>query len=526
MPAGHTQSQMAIAEADPRVTDEATSHDLLHSFGTSASPVRSVAKGALALLCTQPLTWAASLISIIIAPRYLGDVALGQITLGLTLTALVGPVVGLGLLEYLSRSLASRSKDAPREAALAWVLMTITASLAALVVGVAVALSGLQLGSPVVLFAALGAIVLTPSQGLLLTILRGQERMGRFAAINSISAAAGALVPVLVLVAGGGLNGCALAGLIVAVVSVAISWRTSGIHLPRVQLSLSQMFRLLPVGLPFLGATLTMQFYGQIDRILIGLLAPVQVVGWYAAATRIVGIPIFVPTLIATPLFPALTRCRGDRAVFRHTLNTSLRATLLATAPFCAAIAAAAPAIPGFLGWPAEFEAASVPMTILAPNLTLIAVDMVLGTALMAMGLERKWLLISVLAAVVNPSLNLLAIPFTQAMWGNGGIGAASVTVITEFVMLLGALVLMPRDLLDRAWLSDAARVCLAGASFVVVTRQLLGTGWPVPLDVAIGGLAFVGSAIVLRVIGPSDVRLVKQLAAGRVRARLARRAA
>jgi O-antigen/teichoic acid export membrane protein len=285
--------------------------------------------------------------------------------------------------------------------------------------------------------------------------------------------------------------------------------------------TLPVMLGLLPAGLPFFGWTLTMQFYGQIDRILIGYLAPVEVVGWYAAAVRIIAIPVFVPMLIVTPLFPALTRCRGDREVFRHTLNASLRATLLVTAPFCAATAAAATAIPEFLGWPAEFNAASVPMTILAPNLTLVAIDMMLGTALLALGLERKWLVVGIAAAVVNPSLNLIAIPFAQATWGNGGIGAAAVTVVTEFVMLGGALVLMPRAVVDRRFASAVLRTVVAGMLFVLVTRYVLGLSLALPVALVPGGLAYAAAMLALRVVSLAEVRWAGQIARDLVASRL-----
>jgi O-antigen/teichoic acid export membrane protein len=515
---------MAIADLTESfaVVDDATAA-LLNDHRPASSPARSVAKGALAMFSTQPLTWATSLLVVTFLPRLLGAVALGQFALAFTLPNLLGPAVSLGLLEYLSRRLASRSPAVAAEASLAWVIMTVVSLIAASVLAIVVSLTGLQVGGPVVLFAALGTLILTPSAGLLLTLLRGQERMARFAATSSITAAAGALIPMLVLVAGGGLELFALTTFLVTVVACVVGWRMAGIRLPRVHITLKGLITLLPAGLPFFGWTLTMQFYGQIDRILLGMLAPVDVVGWYAAAIRIIGIPIFVPMLIVTPLFPALTRCRDDRPVFRKTLNASLRATLLATAPFCAAIAATAPAIPDFLGWPADFAAATVPMTILAPNLALIAMDMTLGTALLALGLERKWLIVGLVAAVVNPTLNLIAIPMAQATWGNGGIAAAAVVVITEFVMLCGALVLMPRGILDRALLSQAARMALGGGLFVFVTRQLVGVELPLLIALGIGGLAFVMCCFALRVVHVSDLRQARHFAFDLVRSKTQR---
>jgi O-antigen/teichoic acid export membrane protein len=344
--------------------------------------------------------------------------------------------------------------------------------------------------------------------------------MGRFALVSSVGGSIGTLVPILVLVAGGGANGYALAILVTFILTLVVSWRTSNIRLPRLRISPRALLTLLPAGLPFLGWNLTMQFYGQIDRILLGVLAPVQVVGWYAAASRVIGVPIFIPLLIVTPLFPALTRCKDDSAVFRDTLNKSMRVALLLTAPLCAATAAVAPVIPSLLRWPDSFNESIVPMTILAPNLAIVAFDMMLGTALLALGLERKWLVVGVVAAVVNPTLNMFAIPLTQATWGNGGIGAAMVTVTTECVMLVGALILMPRGLLDRSLLHIAARMFIAGAAFVAVTRILSGAPLPVSVAIASGALAFVVSVVLLKLIDMNDVRQLQGFARHLVQSR------
>src|SRR5260370_27462974 len=61
-------------------------------------------------------------------------------------------------------------------------------------------------------------------------------------------------------------------------------------------------------GLPFLTWTLTLAVTSGADRVVLGWFVPTAEVGWYAAAFRIFGIPVFLPNLIMTPLFPALSR--------------------------------------------------------------------------------------------------------------------------------------------------------------------------------------------------------------------------
>jgi O-antigen/teichoic acid export membrane protein len=441
----------------------------------------------------------------------------------LNLGSFVGPICTLGLLDYLTRSLSARKPNALHQATLAWLLMSIAACIGAVLLVAFVAVAGLQLGSPFVLAAAVGSVLLTPTQGLLLTVLRGNERMGLFAAVTSIGAAATNAAPLLVLLAGGGLSGYALSVLVMNILCVSVGWWKSGVRLPRVGVTPRHLLALIPAGLPFLGWTLTMSFYGQVAALLLGMLAPSEVVGWHSAANRIVSIPIFVPALIVTPLLPVLSRCIADRQAFRRTLNASLRVTVLLTVPFCAATVAAAPAIPTFLGWPAEFEPASLLMTILAPQLTVVALDMMLGTALIALRMERKWLVVGLVACAVTPAWSFFAIPLTQQVWGNGGIGASVGSILTECVMLVGALILLPRGTVDRSIWSLGARTVIAAVPFILITRLLIGLHLWLPVALAPGGLIFAMLILALKVITFSEVKDACNLGVGMIRSKLAR---
>ena len=91
--------------------------------------------------------------------------------------------------------------------------------------------------------------------------------------------------------------------------------------------------------------------------------------------------------------------------------------------------------------------------------------------------------------------------------------------------MLCGALLLMPRGLLDRSLLSMAARVVLAGGLLVVVTRGLLGLSLPLLVTLVPGGLAFLSGILVLGAVSLSELRQARQFALGMVRSKLVRSA-
>jgi O-antigen/teichoic acid export membrane protein len=295
----------------------------------------------------------------------------------------------------------------------------------------------------------------------------------------------------------------------------------SDLRLHRSAFRLARYRTLMRSGLPFVGYQITLQVRGEIDRLLLALLSGQAVVGWYFAAFRIINIPVFIPTMITTPLLPALSRHADDLPVFQQTLRKTVVIALLTNVPIAAVIIAIAPAVPGLLGWPEEFRHAIPLMMILAVQQPLVALDMVLGTALMARNDERRWLHVALVASVFNPTLNLILIPFFQRTTENGAVAAAIVTVLTELVILAGAFILLPKGMVDRGTLLMGGRVLLAGLCLWAVAAILHPMF--VPLAVATGGLVYLAAILVLRVITPDEIRSLRNMAGGVVGRRRAR---
>src|SRR5581483_3832277 len=81
----------------------------------------------------------------------------------------------------------------------------------------------------------------------------------------------------------------------------------------------------------------------------------------------------------------------------------------------------------------------------------------------------------------------------------HGALAAALVEVVTEAIMLGGALLLLPRGTVDRRMLTLSGRVVLVVTTLL---RPLF-----VPLAMVVGGLAYVAAALALRVVAPADLR-------------------
>jgi O-antigen/teichoic acid export membrane protein len=470
----------------------------------------SVVRGALANLSSQPLTWGASLLLAAVVPRLLGSETLGHLTLALTIVNLAAPVLDLGIVDYLTRRVAQNPRAVRRDVGVALVVQAVTFSIGAVVIAaVAPRLAASEI-DVWLLYLALMTLVVGCAQSILLAALRGQERHAQFAWFSASKWVIGTVGTVAILLIGGDVVAYMSGAVVLCVLTILGNWKLSGLRptMPHMDSAFVEQAReIVRGGLPFLGWNITMNFYGSIDRLLLAWFVPAAQIGWYAAANRIVGIPVVIPTVLTTPLLPALSRSVHDPQALRRVIAHTLRIALLCTVPLSAGIYIVAPAVPGLLGWGQDFDQAVPLMMILSLQMPLVAVDMVLGTVIMSIGRERMWLKVGLLAAVVNVSANLIAIPFFASAAQNGAIGASIATVVTELCMLGGALALVPKHLLERGTLWSAARIVFAGAAAAAVAAPFMSVA--LVLAAVLGGITYLMLCFLLRVLQADDLAYV-----------------
>jgi O-antigen/teichoic acid export membrane protein len=231
-----------------------------------------------------------------------------------------------------------------------------------------------------------------------------------------------------------------------------------------------------------------------------------QTVGWYTLAYTWVALPVIFPTVLVTVVFPSLsTQAIADKSEYSRLVNRALELAVLVGTPMAIGIALTARSIIGLFHYPAGF-AQSVPLIrILAIHIPIVSMDMILGIALMAMDRQKAWVLVGCVAAIFNPVVNLVAIPFAVRRFSDGAIGASVVTVATEVVMMVGAIYLRPKGVLDGRTVSFLLR-CV-GASVAMIPFVLLASSAPLVAKMVIGVAAFALASFALRLVSPSQAR-------------------
>ncbi len=260
-------------------------------------------------------------------------------------------------------------------------------------------------------------------------------------------------------------------------------------------------------GLPFLVWVIFGEIYVRIDVLMLSLMTSDAVVGWYGAATRLYGTLLFIPNILMTSVFPAMMRLGAggqDDAAFGRASERLMNLLLFAAVPVAAGTVAVAGPFVKLLYGATSFQQAAPNLQILGGSILLVCIDVVLGTALIARGKEKPWACMAVAAAFFNPLLNLWAIPYAQLHGGNGGVGAAWATLLTEVLMMFGALWLMPKGVFSRRNLLCGVKAIALGTAMVLLLRW-----WGTQnlfLLMAAGGAFYLPLALLLGVVPREDL--------------------
>lgn len=457
----------------------------------------------------QMLSWVGAAALAVLLPRYLGDVNLGKFAFAFAFTQLVGLVADLGTATYLAKEIARDRTQAASLVANA-LTMRVPLSLAAAAVAVAgVHLAGYdEITRQLVYILCLG-IVLNAVGNVMFGALQGFQQMKALAGFSLATKLGYAALVAAFLLGGAGPVEVGIAW----VVSLMFGLAVAGLALRRlIRLTPSVHWRawhsILLGGLPFFVWQAALMVYGQVDAVELSLLTHDAVVGWYAAAYRIVTIPIFLPTIIMTVVFPALSATSSSPAAFNAIARRSLHAVALLCIPMALGIMLLSDKLIGLLSYPDSFTNSIIPIVLLAVHIPLVGMDMVIGTVLNTRDRQKQWAMTAIAAAVLNPLLNIVAIGFTQTVYNNGAIGAAFTTTLTEVFMLTVGLRLLPHGVFDRTTAISVLKCATAGLSMAIAVWTVRDL--PLVAPVLVGALVYGASAVVLGAVSLNDLRLVR----------------
>jgi O-antigen/teichoic acid export membrane protein len=453
----------------------------------------------------QAITWTATFLFTLAQARYLGPARFGELSLALSYAVLLGVVVDFGLSTKLARDVAQRPETAGTALVASFAVRVglwcvamplVWAATAILGYGAELQASILILGTSLLIggFAAsLGAY------------FQGRERF-LFPSLGSIvQRGSAAALGVAALLMGQGIVVVASVYIAASVLQVLVlipgmrRYPVSSTILERS--AVVDMFR----GTATLGCFWILgAFYYNVDMVILQRLVPPENVAWYAAAYRLFNAGTMVVGLVlGTVLYPALSRLSVEsRETFRRALTRSF-AFVLASGVFLAlTLVAAADQLVALLYPARDYAQAASALRLLAPGLAGMYANGVFFLTLLALGYERRLLVMAGVLAVLNPLANLLVIPLLQQN------GAALVTSATEAVVLLWVLAVTPKDLRSAARPVVVGKVLVAAT--VAAAALWLVRDWSIFIGVPIAGVLYATVALALGILPPDDLRALR----------------
>lgn len=473
---------------------------------------KSVAKNTTVMMVSQLITWLSTFVLMLFLPRYLGSEDFGRLYLAMSVTMIAQVVVNFGGLYSITKEASRAPENTPDLIVnsigiriLFWAISIVTLVVFSHLVGY----SGKSLAIIIILGVSnlwWGATVVLSS------CFRGFEMM-QYPALGAIvERVFVAVVGVAALLLGA--NSLVIA--VTMAISMLLNFLVCVWFLPRIVTYIPRFdwhasLGLIKTSVPYFLSSIFSMLYFRVDAILMSLMTPAAVVGSYGAAYRFFDTLMFLPVIFSIAVFPVLSRLwiEKEEGLIRTT-QKSLDFIALAAFPISASIFVFAEQIIQFFFGLKEYSSSVVVLQILSVTLVLVYIDFILVNALLASDKQRRWSVVTVFALPLNVFLNYYLIPHTQAHLGNGGIGAAIATFVTELFIMISAVVVLPKGILQASRLTGPLKA-IAG-TVLMLGSVLLLRHWGVPwiIEALIGMVVYCTSVLFMKVLNSSELLFIR----------------
>ncbi len=482
------------------------------SSGTAGA---AVARNAVHLVLGQAATTFVAVLLSAVLGRTLGPTDFGLYFFVVSMTTFALVVVEWGQGTYLTREVARAPGLAGTLLTSALVLRLGGGAAAVAVTAAATGLMGYDARTRAL--AALGVATAVPfflSQACG-AVFRGRERMDLDALVSVANKALALAFTLAALGLGHGLLGVLVAQGAAGALALALSASLTGrLDLGPQRPTGSAVRALLTGGTPIVAMTLAIAAQGYLDTIVLSKLAPREAMGWYGAARSVMGTLLAPATILGAAAFPRLSRAAQIDGELPLQLRAALRpllglGALASVGTFLFSDLAVTIVYGG-----EEFAQAGAILRVFAPGLFLLFVDVLLGTAVIAIGRADRLAMAKGLNVLVTTALDVLLVPWFQARYGNGGIGIVTAFAAGELAMFAALVWILPRGALDRATLVDGGRALVAGCATLLLFGALPALSPWVGVPGAV--VVFAGVAVAFGLVRRSDAATVSQLVSER----------
>lgn len=477
-----------------------------------------VVRNVAVTLATQLISWGLTFAVTLYLPRYVGDTGLGKLAFAASFMAIFGVIVPLGTGTLLVKEIA---RDRSRTGELLLAVLFLRLPLSILMTGVAIGAVSL-LGYPaltrlLVTAAAIGMITNTVNDAFG-AALQGQENMTRQSVGVLVNKFLASGLTMFLIFRHAPLWTFAAVAIWTGLASLLVNASAFRTLLPTLRLpSWATMKYVALAGLPFMGWTVFQALYGQTDPVVLSLVTNDRTVGWYAAAFRLIGTTLFLPTALSTALLPTLSRLfREDPAEFGRMARRLLAIVMLCGVPISLVLLLLPDRLIALLHYPAGFAHSIPVLRVGGVGVLLWFAGNVLGTTIFASDGQLRMFRTSVVASLVGIPACVAGSLLAARLLHNGAVGAIASDVLLEVYLLWSYTRLLPEGTLNGESLRGIGRCAVAALPMAALLAFLSAQGWglwSLPPCVAV----YVAMCVALGCLRLQDLALARQAFARKV---------
>lgn len=257
-------------------------------------------------------------------------------------------------------------------------------------------------------------------------------------------------------------------------------------------------------GLPLVTNDLILQLYGYGSVFLLRRYAGDAALGVLSQALKLQGACLFLPSAVSAALLPVLARlAEQDKAQFRSVQRRIFGVMTSMALPVAALLFLLATPLCHLVYGTEQFQDLPLVLQASAFNILPIYIASVIYRFLVAERKSASWSVFLLGTALLNVALCAVFIPWSQRVWGNAAVGAAAASVVAECATVVAAFVLLKNNPFDKRSVAQIGKAALATAGLcgvVYLTRSYF-----IVVPAALGTATFLILAWFLGVLEPEE---------------------
>ncbi len=471
--------------------------------GTSGKIIKNIR----AMLIGQLVTWGISLAWVIYLPRYPGATDLGGYAVAPAIWSVMSGIISTGTTTHLTKEIARSPEKAAELLGTTLIQRYIIILICFVPVAAYTYLMQYSRETVTIIIIVALAMPATHTVSTLNAVFQGRETMQYISFIDILTKGLILASGLFCMLVGWGINEIAVASIATSSIAVAIQISVLRRQIPiRMTWNSELSFDILRRSRPYFISSLVLVIYSEIDKLIMPTMVDERTVGWFSIAATLAATLVFIPNILTTAIFPALSRGAaqaGDGA--SRILSKSLDIALLTGVPIGLGLSIVAHPLVDLI-YQSKFPESGDVLSVMSITLIFTYVATVLGRFLVATDRTNAWTLAMIGGVALAFPLNFVLVPWTVQIYGNGAIGSALRLLFTEFLMAIFALWMLPSGTLTRENANTALRIFVSGGVMVAACWFVRDRFIAIP--VLVGVVTYAVMIVALRVLKPEDLEI------------------